>query len=397
MGPLHGIKVVEFAGLGPVPFCGMVFSDLGAEVVQINRETSTTDSNLFAANKNIPNRGRQLIALDIRSAEGRENALRLVDQADVLIEGFRPGVMERLGLGPEVCHARNPRLIYGRMTGWGQNGTLAQTAGHDINYLAISGALHAIGRAEGGPTPPLNLIADYGGGAMLLAVGILAALVEAKNSGQGQVVDAAMTDGSALLMAAIYSLKAMGQWVDQRESNFLDGGAHFYDTYQCADGKWLAVGPIEPHFYQLLLQGCGVVDPDPRQQWRAKSWPAMKEQLRAAFRTKTRDEWCAQLEVSDACVTPVLSLEEAPGHHHNQSRQTFVEVDGLVQPAPAPRFSRTPAAIQSAPATSAQAGEDWLVNWGFSADEIGRFKAAQRDLNNASAPTGHQRTLCHAL
>jgi alpha-methylacyl-CoA racemase len=190
------------------------------------------------------------------------------------------------------------------------------------------------------------------------------------------VVDAAMTDGSALLMAAIYSLKAMGQWVDQRESNFLDGGAHFYDTYQCADGKWLAVGPIEPHFYQLLLQGCGVVDPDPRQQWRAKSWPAMKEQLRAAFRTKTRDEWCAQLEVSDACVTPVLSLEEAPGHHHNQSRQTFVEVDGLVQPAPAPRFSRTPAAIQSAPATSAQAGEDWLVNWGFSADEIGRFKAA---------------------
>ncbi|CDI03579.1 L-carnitine dehydratase/bile acid-inducible protein F [Candidatus Competibacter denitrificans Run_A_D11] len=376
MGPLHGIKVVEFAGLGPVPFCGMVFSDLGAEVVQINRETSTTDANLFAANKNIPNRGRQLIALDIRSPEGRENALRLVDQADVLIEGFRPGVMERLGLGPEVCHARNPRLIYGRMTGWGQNGTLAQTAGHDINYLAISGALHAIGRAEGGPTPPLNLIADYGGGAMLLAVGILAALVEAKNSGQGQVVDAAMTDGSALLMAAIYSLKAMGQWVDQRASNFLDGGAHFYDTYQCADGKWLAVGPIEPHFYQLLLQGCGVVDPDPRQQWRAKSWPAMKEQLRAAFRTKMRDEWCAQLEVSDACVTPVLSLEEAPGHHHNQSRQTFVEVDGLVQPAPAPRFSRTPAAIQSAPATSVQAGEDWLVNWGFSADEIGRFKAA---------------------
>ena len=376
MGPLHGIKVVEFAGLGPVPFCGMVFSDLGAEVVQINRETSTTDANLFAANKNIPNRGRQLIALDIRSPEGRENALRLVDQADVLIEGFRPGVMERLGLGPEVCHARNPRLIYGRMTGWGQNGTLAQTAGHDINYLAISGALHAIGRAEGGPTPPLNLIADYGGGAMLLAVGILAALVEAKNSGQGQVVDAAMTDGSALLMAAIYSLKAMGQWVDQRASNFLDGGAHFYDTYQCADGKWLAVGPIEPHFYQLLLQGCGVVDPDPRQQWRGKSWPAMKEQLRAAFRTKTRDEWCAQLEISDACVTPVLSLEEAPGHHHNQSRQTFVEVDGLVQPAPAPRFSRTPAAIQSAPATSVQAGEDWLVNWGFSADEIGRFKAA---------------------
>jgi len=377
MGPLHGIKVVEFAGLGPVPFCGMLLSDLGAEVVQINRQTASPEANLFAANKNIPNRGRQLIALDIRSPEGRETALRLVDQADLLIEGFRPGVMERLGLGPEVCHPRNPRLIYGRMTGWGQTGTLAQIAGHDINYLAITGALHAIGRAEGGPTPPLNLIADYGGGAMFLALGLLAALVEARSSGQGQVVDAAMTDGSALLMAAIYSLKAMGQWVDQRESNFLDGGAHFYDTYQCADGKWLAVGPIEPHFYQLLLQGCGIEDPDPRQQWRAKSWPGMKERLRAAFLTKTRDEWCAQLEKTDACVTPVLSMEEAPDHHHNQSRQTFVEVDGLVQPAPAPRFSRTPAAIQSPPATSAKAGEDWLADWGFSADEIGRFKATQ--------------------
>ncbi len=376
MGPLHGIKVVEFAGLGPVPFTGMLLSDLGADVVQINRETSTTDSNLFAANKNIPNRGRHLIALDIRSPEGRENALRLVDQADVLIEGFRPGVMERLGFGPEVCHARNPRLIYGRMTGWGQTGPLAQTAGHDINYLAISGALHAIGRAEGGPTPPLNLIADYGGGAMLLAVGILAALVEAKTSGQGQVIDAAMTDGSALLMAAIYSLQAMGQWRDQRESNFLDGGAHFYDTYQCADGQWLAVGPIEPHFYQILLEGCGIEDPDPRQQWRAKSWPGMKERLRAAFRTKTRDEWCAQFEQTDACVTPVLSLEEAPKHSHNQARQTFIEVDGLVQPAPAPRFSRTPAAVQSPPATPVSPAADWLAAWGFSAEEIARLQAS---------------------
>ncbi|MEI2741310.1 MAG: CaiB/BaiF CoA-transferase family protein [Candidatus Competibacter sp.] len=376
MGPLHGIKIVEFAGLGPVPFTGMLFSDLGAEVVQINRQTSTTDSNLFAANKNIPNRGRQLIALDIRAPEGRDTALRLVDQADVLIEGFRPGVMERLGFGPEVCHARNSRLIYGRMTGWGQTGPLAQTAGHDINYLAISGALHAIGRAEGGPTPPLNLIADYGGGAMLLAVGILAALVEAKNSGQGQVVDAAMTDGSALLMAAIYSLKAMGQWRDERESNFLDGGAHFYDTYQCADGKWLAVGPIEPHFYQILLEGCGIEDPDPRQQWRAKSWPGMKERLRAAFRTKTRDQWCAKFEHTDACVTPVLSLEEAPNHPHNQDRQTFVEVDGLVQPAPAPRFSRTPAEIQSTPATPVKADGKWLADWGFSTEAIDGLKAS---------------------
>ncbi|MFZ1831166.1 MAG: CaiB/BaiF CoA-transferase family protein [Candidatus Competibacteraceae bacterium] len=377
MGPLHGIKVVEFAGLGPVPFSGMVFSDLGAEVVQINREINAPDSNLFAAHKNIPNRGRRMIGLDIKSPDGRETALRLVEQADVLIEGFRPGVMERLGLGPEVCHARNPRLIYGRMTGWGQTGPLAQTAGHDINYLAISGALHAIGRADGGPTPPLNLIADYGGGAMLLAVGILAALVEVRTSGQGQVVDAAMTDGSALLMAAIYSLQAMGQWRDERESNFLDGGAHFYDTYQCADGQWLAVGPIEPHFYQILLEGCGIADPDPRQQWRAKSWPGMKERLRAAFRTKTRDEWCALFENSDACVTPVLSLAEAPTHPHNQARQTFVEIDGLVQPAPAPRFSRTPAAIQSAPASPVAAAEDWLAEWGFSADEIARLTSAQ--------------------
>lgn len=369
MGPLAGIKVVEFAGLGPVPFSGMVLSDLGAEVVQINRQTSAPDSNLFAAEKNIPNRGRQLLNLDVKSPAGLATALRLVEKADVLIEGFRPGVMERLGLGPEVCLARNPRLVYGRMTGWGQTGPLASTAGHDINYLAITGALHAIGRADGGPTPPLNLIADYGGGAMFLVVGILAGLLEARNSGQGQVVDAAMTDGSALLMAAIYSLKAMGFWSDQRERNFLDGGAHFYDTYQCADGKWLAVGPIEPHFYQILLEGCGVTDPDPRQQWHPKSWPGMKERLRAALRTKSRAEWCALFENSDACVTPVLSLAEAPTHHHNQARQTFVEVDGLVQPAPAPRFSRTPAAIQSAPASPVKAGADWLADWGFSEAE----------------------------
>jgi alpha-methylacyl-CoA racemase len=284
--------------------------------------------------------------------------------------------MERLGLGPEICLARNPRLVYGRMTGWGQTGPLAHTAGHDINYLALSGALHAIGRADGGPTPPLNLIADYGGGAMLLLVGLLAALLEARNSGQGQVVDAAMSDGSALLMAAIYSLKAMGHWTDRRESNFLDGGAHFYDTYECADGKWLAVGPIEPHFYRILLEGCGVDDPDPRQQWRPKSWPAMKERLHAALRTKTRDEWCALFEGSDACVTPVLGLDEAPSHPHNQARQTFVEFAGLMQPAPAPRFSRTPAAIQGAPGPRADASSDWLADWGFSETEIAQFASA---------------------
>ncbi|MER2603574.1 MAG: CaiB/BaiF CoA-transferase family protein [Candidatus Competibacter phosphatis] len=373
MGPLQGIKVVEFAGLGPVPFSGMVLSDLGAEVVQINREANAPEINLFAPEKNIPNRGRRIVRLDLKASADMATALRLIERADMLIEGFRPGVMERLGLGPELCLARNPRLVYGRMTGWGQTGPLAQTAGHDINYLALSGALHAIGRADGGPTPPLNLIADYGGGAMLLLVGLLAALLEAGKSGQGQVVDAAMSDGSALLMAAIYSLKAMGYWSDRRESNFLDGGAHFYDTYQCADGKWLAVGPIEPHFYRILLEGCGVTDPDPRQQWHPKSWPTMKERLRAALRTKNRDEWCALFEGSDACVTPVLGLEEAPTHPHNQARQTFVEHAGLVQPAPAPRFSRTPAEIRSAPGSPVSSSNDWLTEWGFSETEIAQF------------------------
>lgn len=376
MGPLTDIKIVEFAGLGPVPFSGMVLSDLGAEVVQINREATAPEANLFAREKNIPDRGRRIIRLDLKSPAGVATALRLIENADALIEGFRPGVMERLELGPEVCLARNPRLVYGRMTGWGQTGPLAHTAGHDINYLALSGALHAIGRADGGPVPPLNLIADYGGGAMFLVVGLLAGVLEARNSGRGQVVDAAMSDGSALLMAAIYSLKAMGCWTDQRESNFLDGGAHFYDTYRCADGKWLAVGPIEPHFYRILLEGCGVTDPDPRQQWRPKSWPAMKERLRAALRTKTRDEWCALFDGSDACVTPVLGLDEAPAHPHNQARQTFVEFAGLLQPAPAPRFSRTPAAIQSPPGSPAASANDWLTDWGYSETEIARLASA---------------------
>ena len=376
MGPLKGIKVVEFAGLGPVPFAGMVLSDLGAEVVQINREASAPEANLFAREKNIPDRGRRLIRLDLKAPAGVATALRLIERADALIEGFRPGVMERLGLGPEICLARNPRLVYGRMTGWGQTGPLAPTAGHDINYLALSGALHAIGRADGGPTPPLNLIADYGGGAMLLLVGLLAALLEARRSGQGQVVDAAMSDGCALLMAAIYSLKAMGYWTDQRESNLLDGAAHFYDTYECADGQWLAVGPIEPHFYRILLEGCGVTDPDPRRQWHPQSWPAMKEQLRVALRTKTRDEWCAVFAGSDACVTPVLGLDEAPTHPHHQARHTFVEFAGLLQPAPAPRFSRTPATIQGPPGRQADPSGDWLADWGFSETEMARFASA---------------------
>jgi len=369
-GPLSGLKIVEFAGIGPGPFCGMLLSDLGADVVRVDRKGGRG-----GAPSDVTSRGRRSIALDLKSPDAIEAVLKLLENADGLIEGFRPGVMERLGLGPDVVLKRNPKLVYGRMTGWGQFGPYAKAAGHDMNYIAITGALHAIG-TEDKPVPPLNLVGDFGGGALLLAWGMLAALWEARSSGQGQVVDAAMTDGSALLMAAIYSLKAMGFWTDQRESNFLDGGAHFYDTYQCADGKWLAVGPIEPHFYRILLEGCGVADPDPRRQWHPKSWPAMKERLRAALRTKTRDQWCALFEGSDACVTPVLGLEEAPAHPHNQARRTFVECAGLLQPAPAPRFSRTPAEIQGPPGRQAEASSDWLAGWGFSEAEIAEFGSA---------------------
>ncbi|MDG4549068.1 MAG: CaiB/BaiF CoA-transferase family protein [Candidatus Contendobacter sp.] len=378
MGPLHGLKIVEFAGIGPAPFAGMMLSDLGAEVVQIDRAATpnAAPAKLFAPDKDIANRGRRALRLDLKTPDGAAAALRLIERADALIEGFRPGVMERLGLGPEVCLARNPRLIYGRMTGWGQTGPLAPTSGHDIDYLALSGVLHAIGRADSGPPPPLNTVADHGGGGMLLVVGLLAALLESRNSGQGQVVDAAMIDGSALLLVSILTLKAMGCWTDRRESNLLDGGAHFYDTYECADGKWLAVGAIEPHFYRILLEGCGVTDPAPEKQWHPESWPALKERLRAAFRTRSRDEWCALFEGSDACVAPVLDLDEAPAHPHNRARQTFVESAGLMQPAPAPRFSRTPAAIQGPPNQRADPSGDWLADWGFSETEIARFVSA---------------------
>jgi len=349
MGPLHGTRVIEFAGIGPAPFCCMVLADMGAEVVRIDRASQGAASALFDPAKNILNRGRRALALDLKQATDVAVALRLVERADILIEGFRPGVMERLGLGPETCLERNAKLVFGRMTGWGQSGPLSRTAGHDINYLGLSGALHAIGRKDSGPVPPLNLVADFGGGAMLLAVGVLAALIEARQSGRGQVVDAAMTDGSALLMAMTYSLKAMGQWSNERQANLLDGGAHFYDTYACADGKWLAVGPIEPQFYQLLLDKCGISDARLRSQSDPAAWPALKEELRQVFRTRSRDAWCAHFDGSDACVTPVLDLDEAPVHDHNRARDTFVEHDGLLQPAPAPRFSRTPSEIGAPP------------------------------------------------
>ncbi len=377
MGPLHGIKVVEFAALGPAPMGAMLLADLGAEVLRIERKASVSGrptADLFDPRIDILNRSRRVVALDMKKPEAIATALRLIEQADVLIEGFRPGVMERLGVGPEVCLASNPRLVYGRMTGWGQTGTLAHAAGHDINYLSLSGALHAIGEKGGKPVAPLNLVADCGGGAMLLAMGVLAGVISAKNTGEGQVVDAAMTDGAAVLMSMMYTLKAMGQWTQQRGDNLLDGGAHFYDTYQCSDGKWLSVGAIEPQFYALLLEKTGIADPAFEAQWDRSQWPALKEKLAAVIATRTREAWCAIFEGSDACVAPVLDMDEAPQHAHNRSRNTFIEVTGVTQPAPAPRFSRTPAAMPTPPAPDGDGGKA-LTEWGFSSAEIAGLRA----------------------
>jgi len=376
MGPLKGIKVVEFAALGPAPMGAMLLADLGAEVLRIERKASINGrptADLFDPKIDILNRSRRVVALDMKKPEAIETALRLIEQADVLIEGFRPGVMERLGVGPTVCLARNPRLIYGRMTGWGQSGALAHAAGHDINYLSLSGALHAIGEKGGKPVAPLNLVADCGGGAMLLAMGVLAGVISARNTGQGQVVDAAMTDGAAVLMSMMYTLKAMGQWTQERGSNLLDGGAHFYDTYRCSDGKWLSVGAIEPQFYVLLLEKAGIDDPAFKAQWDRSQWPALKEKLAAVLVTRSRDAWCAIFEGTDACVAPVLDMDEAPTHPHNLSRNTFIEVNGVTQPAPAPRFSGTPAGQPTPPQPEGDALV--LTDWGFSADELAGLRA----------------------
>lgn len=378
MGPLHGIKIVEFAALGPAPMGAMILADLGAEVVRIERKLppgAKPGSELFDPRLDILNRSRRVVTLDLKKPEGLAAARQLIAGADILIEGFRPGVMERLGLGPDECLGSNPRLVFGRMTGWGQTGPLANAAGHDINYLSLSGALHAIGEPGGKPVVPLNLVADCGGGAMLLVVGVLAALLEARSSGQGQVVDAAMTDGSALLMTMMYTLKAMGEWTQQRGSNLLDGGAHFYDTYRCADGKYISIGPIEPQFYALFLDKTGLSDPDFSQQWDRARWPELKVRLAAHLETRTRDEWCALLEGTDACVAPVLDMDEAPEHPHNRARGTFIEVGGVVQPAPAPRFSRSTPARPRPPITGAT-GEDVLADWGFSPDALDALQKA---------------------
>ena len=376
-GPLAGLKIVEFAGIGPGPFAAMLFADMGAEVIRIERRGVSRRplSLLNAGPFDVLNRGRRAVAVDLKRPAGVQVALRLVAQADGLIEGFRPGVMERLGLGPDTCIACNPRLVYGRMTGWGQSGPLAHAAGHDINYIALSGALHAIGTPEQ-PLPPLNLVGDFGGGALLLAWGMLAALWEARSSGQGQVVDAAMTDGAALLMAMMYGVKAGGLWSNERGANLLDGGAPFYGTYACADGKYLAVGPIEPQFYRLFLEKAGITDPELVNQYDLTAWSYQREKLAAILRTRTRDEWCALLEGSDACVTPVLDLEEAPQHPHNRARRTFVVVDDVLQPAPAPRLSRTPGEIRNPPPQAGQDTHAVLCEWGFAQAEIDALLAA---------------------
>ena len=378
MGPLHGIKIVEFAALGPAPMGAMILADLGAEVVRIERKLppgAKPGSELFDPRLDILNRSRRVVTLDLKKPEGLAAARQLIAGADILIEGFRPGVMERLGLGPDECLGSNPRLVFGRMTGWGQTGPLANAAGHDINYLSLSGALHAIGEPGGKPVVPLNLVADCGGGAMLLVVGVLAALLEARSSGRGQVVDAAMTDGSALLMTMMYTLKAMGQWNQQRGSNLLDGGAHFYDTYRCADGKYVSIGPIEPQFYALFLHTAGITDPDFAQQWDRARWPELKARVAAHLATRPRDEWCELFAGSDACVAPVLDMDEAPKHPHNQARGTFIEVGGVTQPAPAPRFSRSTPARPVAPVPGVT-DEGALAEWGFSPAAIEALKAA---------------------
>jgi alpha-methylacyl-CoA racemase len=341
-GPLHGVKIIELAGIGPGPFCAMMLADMGADVIRVDRAQSVVGGNPDSPPADVLNRGRRSVGIDLKHPDGVETLLSMVEQADALIEGFRPGVCERLGFGPDVCLERNPRLVFGRMTGWGQEGPYAQMAGHDINYIALAGALEPIGRAGQPPLPPLNLVGDFGGGGMLLAFGVACALVEAKQSGKGQVVDAAMVDGAAVLMTMFHAFRAMGIWEDQRGNNLLDTGAYFYEVYETKDGKYVSVGALERQFYETLLDKLELTDDEslPRQHDKAE-WPATKERFAEIFKTKTRDEWCDILEGTDACFAPVLSMSEAPQHPHNEHRGTFTERNGVVQPSPAPRFSRT--------------------------------------------------------
>jgi len=366
MGPLKGIRIIELAGIGPVPFCGMMLADMGADVIRIDRPGIDPPIGRNGA----LSRGRRSIIIDLKKPNGIELLLNMIEKSAVLMEGYRPQVMERLGLGPDVCLARNPQLVYGRMSGWGQHGPLAQTAGHDINYIALSGALHAIGTNSDGPVAPLNLVGDFGGGGMYLAFGIVCALLEARNHGQGQVVDAAMTDGASSLMAMIYGMKAENKWQDNRQANILDGGAHFYRCYECSDNKWIAIGAIEDKFYTLLLDKLGIQVESGVDKANSEHWPQQGDKLAAIFKTRSRSAWQDLLAATNTCFAPVLDLEEAPLHPHNACRNTFVNIDGQWQPAPAPRFSRSvPEANYDRPRNGAH-GREILSEYGYGDTEI---------------------------
>ncbi len=374
MGPLEGTRILEIGGIGPVPFCAQMLSDMGADILRVERPGQSRG--MVEPKYDVWHRGRRSISLNLKKPEAVQALLRLVERADILLEGFRPGVMEKLGLGPDVCLARNPRLVYGRMTGWGQDGPLAQAAGHDINYIALSGALHAIGRPGQCPPPPLNIIGDLGGGGMLLAFGVVCALLESRKSGNGQVVDTAMVDGAAILAGFFYGAWAAGFWTSNHGENLLDGGAHFYDTYETADGKWISVGSIEPQFYSLLLKHTGIEDPDFQYQLDRSRWPEFKQGIAEIFKQKTRDEWCKIMDGTDVCFAPVLSFEEAINHPHNVARQTFIQVDGVAQPAPAPRFSRTKPEVRGPAPEPGQHTESALLDWGFSQQDLSALRSA---------------------
>jgi len=371
MGPLKGLRIIEIEGLGPAPFCGMMLADMGAEVISVTRKSDNADRRA-----QISERGKRSVAINLKSPEGVEAILKLCESADALIEGFRPGVAERLGIGPDDCMARNPKLVYGRMTGWGQTGPLAQVAGHDMNYISLSGAQHAIGRAGEKPVPPLNLVGDFGGGGMFLAFGLMCAIHEAGQSGKGQVVDVSMVEGSAALMHMMYSFKAMGAWEDKRGVNMLDTGAHYYDTYETSDGKYVSIGSIEPQFYALLIELAGLDKEEFAPQNDRAQWPALKEKLAAVMKSKTRDEWCAIMEGTDVCFAPILSMTEAPDHPHNKARNSFLEIDGVVQPAPAPKFSRTEPAVRSSASAAGSDTDEVLASIGYSAADIKRLREA---------------------
>ena len=373
MGPLSGKRIIEIAGIGPGPFCAMLLSDLGAEVIRVDRASTVADELPDLPSLDLLNRGRRSIGINLKDPNGVETVLKLIESSDALIEGFRPGVAERLGIGPEDCLTRNPKLIYGRMTGWGQYGSYSSMAGHDINYIALSGVLGMIGRKDEKPVPPVNLIGDFGGGGMILALGVCAALVEVASSGKGQVIDAAMTDGSALLATMVHSFKAMGIWGD-RGTNLLDTGAPFYDVFECSDGKFISIGSIEPQFYSELLRITGLDQQENPKQMDRQSWDEMKSKIASAIKSKSREEWENLMEGTDVCFAPVLTIDEAYDHPHNLERNTFIEVAGVKQPAPAPRFSRTPASITSPPPHPGEHTEEILLDSGFTISEISSLR-----------------------